>query len=149
MPETSDGPHSRTVECHSPCRGVGYYIEQYDAYACPLCGDIAYADNLYETTRKTMLLSGGDEADFIRIVGTVVSADESGGPFALLKSPYEAKEDIKDLPYRESERRWSDEFNHWIILDSWRSKFVEHMREKDWKVIDLVKIREVQGGEDG
>lgn len=129
---------ARAVECHSPCHGEGRYIEEYDVFACNYCGSISYSENLYRTNSGTLLLSGGDEDDFVRVVGRVCLDDMPVGPMAIIKSPYEAKRDIKKLDFRTTERRWSDEVNHWVMRTSYLDTFVEHMRESGWKVLNLL-----------
>lgn len=126
----------------SPCTGTGYYIEEYDVYACPTCGDIAETDNLYELSNGGTLLAGGDEEDFVRVVGQTLLDDVLVGRMAIIKQPYAAKDDLKELPFRQSERQWSEEVNHWAILDSWRERFVAHMKDAGWKTIDFVALQD-------
>lgn len=130
------------IECHSPCSGSGYYLDALDAYACPLCGDISLRENVETTSRELPLLAGGDEERYVRFVGRVVLDEVEEGPCAVVKMPYDAKDDLKDLPFRASERRWSDELDHWVILDRWRERAAEHMTDRGWDVVDLVALRE-------
>ena len=130
------------IECRSPCDGTGYYLSALDVYACPLCGDIAARENIETTSRGVPLLNGGDEEDYVRFVGRLALDEVMEGPCAVIKMPYDAKDDLKELPFRGSERRWSDEVEHWVILDRWRRRAAEHMEERGWGVVDLVDLRE-------
>lgn len=129
------------IECHSPCRGTGYYIERHDVYACPRCGDVAYADNVETTSSGKELLAGGDEEDFVRIVGEVVLDTKYVGPMAVVKAPYDASDAIKTLDFRETERQWSEEIDHWIVRTRYRDALVEAVEDAGFPAVDLVRIR--------
>lgn len=130
---------NQCIECMSPCIGYAFLVEEHDVWACPYCGKIGGEEQLY---RDRNLLSGDISEEFVVINGAVSLREVRIGPMLLLECPYEAKEDLKKLPFRDSERRWMKEYQKWAIRLSWRKRFIEHMRDNGWKVIDLYSIRQ-------
>jgi len=132
--------------CTGPeCSDVGAVpVSDIESWVCPSCGRIT--DRYYRTSRAfTDSPVEIDPDDIVRVVGEMFTSD---GYRALLDLPYDAKDDLKDLPFRETERRWNDDIGYWVIATYAKQRAIDHMTDRGWPVVDLVQLRRDHLGND-
>lgn len=134
------------IECHSPCTGAAYRVRSTEYFACQKCGRVGKESEIAETSRGTKLFTGGAEDSVIRFVGVVHLPIDSYhmGPWVLIKSPYAAKDVLKDLPEEITGRRWCGELSSWVIKENSLKLALSELRETDWPVVDFVNGRDVE-----
>jgi len=142
---TSDSSRSG-IECHSPCYGAAYRVRSTEYFACRKCGRVGKESEIVETSTGTKLFVGGSEDSVIRFAGIVRLPIDSFhmGPWVLVKSPYGAKDVLKDLPEEITGRRWCEQLSSWVIKESSLELALSELRKTDWTVVDLVNARGVE-----
>lgn len=80
-----------------------------------------------------------EKAGWVTIRGRIVLEDIIP-PVSVVDSPYAAKNDIKQLPFRATERQWVDDLNSWVVATDAEQRFVEHMRAYGWPTVNVAQV---------
>lgn len=59
---------------------------------------------------------------------------------SFVDAPYAARESIKKLPFRNTERRWVDDWNKWVIRTGVEAQLLEQVRSDGWGALNLPEI---------
>jgi hypothetical protein len=132
------------LECYSPCQGTA--TRRADSViACDSCGRVGLSEEaIHETSNGGKLFTGGDEDKIVRLVGVVRMPIDTYWmkPWVVVKSPYEAKDDLKALDEEGTGRRWSDDLSAWVVQLHAKETLKNHLRECGWQVVDFTKGRQ-------
>ena len=130
---------TQEVECHSPCSGYAEWDKNAEVFVCDTCGRIGDESSVGETSGGDRLFTGGQEDQYIRFVGVVTTYPSTYhiGPWVVVKSPYEAKEQIKSLDESKTGRMWDSNMSCWLIKKSHKDVAKEQLNQTEFNVIDF------------
>ena len=119
-----------------------------DIWVCATCGRVT--DRCTNDSRGQWSLSHPtdefDLSEWVVVRGRTV-IDEIIPPVSIVDSPFAAKDDLKELPFRQTDRRWSDDLDSWVVATHSEEFLVAHMRERGWDVVNLARIVMDGGGQ--
>ena len=86
-----------------------------------------------------------DDAEAIQL--TKVVDGKGGRPQVAIKSPYEAKDDIKSLDRGETDRWWDRDRSAWLVNADALDMVVEHLNDCGWDVYIRPEVRDHEATE--